>query len=396
MSTEQYLILTTNPERRRGEADGVGDIVEVVEASPGDIVGLPDDVEVAPVMPLLPIEPLAAADRPEDATLETSTGRVAWGVDAVGALRTPYEGQGVTVAVIDSGIDQDHPAFAGVEIEAVDFTNLQGASNEAPDRDGHGTHCAATIFGRSVDGLRIGVAPGVDKALIAKVFDPGQSATTIELGSAINWAVSRGADVISMSLGMDFPGYVERLVERGLDRRTATSLGLVAYQENVNFFGRLAAFIRSAEEMRKPVTMVAASGNESARDAQMPRVIAASPPASADGVFAVGAVGRERDGTLKVASFSNSKPSSSAPGVSIVSAAPGGGLSVLSGTSMATPHLAGVLSLHIEKLRQGPGGGVQAAQQAMGNVLAGVTTNRLPQGWSRRDYGAGLVQAPGV
>ena len=79
--------------------------------------------------------------------------------------RSTWTGEGVTVAVLDTGIDSKHPAFAGVDIVEKDFT---GTGNG--DRQGHGTHCAGTIFGRDVDGKRIGVARGVKRALIGKVL----------------------------------------------------------------------------------------------------------------------------------------------------------------------------------------------------------------------------------
>jgi subtilisin family serine protease len=73
-----------------------------------------------------------------------------WGVRAIRADMSPYSGEGVIVAVLDTGIDAAHPAFAGMELVQRDFT---GAGNG--DVHGHGTHCAGTIFGRDVDGLRV-------------------------------------------------------------------------------------------------------------------------------------------------------------------------------------------------------------------------------------------------
>lgn len=87
------------------------------------------------------------------------------------------------------------------------------------DEHGHGTHCAGTVFGRDVDGVRIGVARGVTKALIGKVLgtEGGSSDLIVQ---AIQWAVAQGAHVISMSLGIDFPGvsalWAEKLTASGL------------------------------------------------------------------------------------------------------------------------------------------------------------------------------------
>ena len=106
------------------------------------------------------------------------------------------------------------------------------------DLQGHGTHCAGTILGRPVDGTRIGVAPGVTRALIGKVLDRNGSGGSEALFNAITWAVQQGAHVISMSLGFDFPGMVERLSGQ-MPTRLATSRALEAYRGNLRMFDAL-------------------------------------------------------------------------------------------------------------------------------------------------------------
>jgi subtilisin family serine protease len=123
-----------------------------------------DVLASAPVMPMRLIAPVSiTAPGP-------AAGDVSWGVEAVGAATSPFSGEGVVVAVLDSGIDASHAAFAGVTLGKRDFT---GAAHLG-DEHGHGTHCAATIFGRDVDGRRIGVARGVQRALTSRPPGPAE------------------------------------------------------------------------------------------------------------------------------------------------------------------------------------------------------------------------------
>lgn len=339
----------------------------------------PGVVAVAPVMPMRLVAPVAFA-----ADADPLAGGTTWGVSAVGAATSPFTGAGIVVAVLDTGIDPAHPAFAGVDLRRRNFTN-------GPDTDthGHGTHCAGTIFGRRVDDTRIGVAPGVTRALIGKVLggDGGGSDTIAE---AIQWAVSEGAHVISMSLGIDFPGYVKSLIDRDVPAELATSIALDAYRANVLLFERLASLIRAQSAFMQTTLLVAAAGNESRRDVSADFEIAVSPPAAADGMVSVAAVA-QAPGGLTIASFSNVGARIAGPGVGILSAAPGGGLVSMNGTSMATPHVAGVAALWAEKLA--------AAGQLQGQLLAdrlvgSADTRMMASGFDPHDVGAGLVQAP--
>ena len=186
---------------------------------------------------------------------------IAWGVKAVGADTSPFTGKGIVVAILDTGINASHPAFAGAQITQKDFT---GDGNG--DQDGHGTHCAGTIFGRDTNGTRIGVARGVKKALIGKVLG-ANGGSSEQIVSAIQWAVNKGANIISMSLGMDFPGFVKALQEEnGLPPALATSRALEGYRANVMLFERLASLIRAQGNFIQPTVIIAAAGNESLRD----------------------------------------------------------------------------------------------------------------------------------
>ena len=113
----------------------------------------------------------ARVDEPEKVVSADDSTQIAWGLDAIGLTKNPFHsGKGVTVAVLDTGIDKDyktHPAFRNHNIEPKNFSSEN--VSDWQDNDGHGTHCAGTIFGHPVNGTKIGVATGVEKVLIGKV-----------------------------------------------------------------------------------------------------------------------------------------------------------------------------------------------------------------------------------
>jgi len=335
---------------------------------------------IAPVMPVKLIEPLAGDDvQPRD-------GAATWGVGAVGSVTSPFTGDGISVAVLDTGIDANHPAFSGKTILQEDFTGEGNADN-----DGHGTHCAGTICG-SLPTNRISVAPGVKQLLVGKVLGADGGATSW-IVDAIRWAVSEGANVISMSLGIDFPGYQRALHEQqGLPIESATNMALQGYRATVRLYDKLAMTIAAQRPfLPNGSIVVAASGNESNRTGSPSYVLSAAPPSTADGFISVGAIGQSSDSNqpFEVAPFSNGGANVGAPGVNILSAWPGGGLNSISGTSMATPHVAGVAALWAQKMLEESG-------RIDGDELVArlVGTSKLPAGLLAGDIGAGLVRAP--
>jgi Subtilase family len=213
--------------------------------------------DIAAVAPVIPMKLIAPVGLPR-AAQPTSTS-TAWGVHAVGADRSSLSGDGVRVAVLDTGIDASHPAFDGVELVQRNFT---GESDE--DLDGHGTHCAGTIFGRDIDGERIGVAPQVPTALIGKVIGEDGAASDV-IVTAIEWALRNEAQVISMSLGFDFPGMVVDLEQEGVPTELATSMALEGYRTNILLFERLGSLVQARASFTGPCLLVAAAGNEQTR-----------------------------------------------------------------------------------------------------------------------------------
>jgi subtilisin family serine protease len=364
---------------------GPGPVAQVtVEVEDIDRRNLPslaaksDVVAIAPAMPVRLVEPRDIQADP------AAAGKIAWGVQAVKADVSPFSGSGVTVAVLDTGIDPKHAAFEGVELVRQNFT-----TEGEDDRNGHGTHCAGTIFGRDVNGTRIGVARGVKRAIIGKVLGAGGGSSD-QIVRAIQWAVEQGANVISMSLGIDFPGYVASLQGQGLPVEIATSRALEGYRLNVQLFDRVTALVRTQAAFLQPTLIVAAAGNESRTDENPDFEIAVSPPAVSDGIVSVAALGQVGQG-LTIAPFSNRGANVSGPGVAIISAKPRGGLQQMSGTSMATPHVAGVAALWVEALKNR---GQFNILNLTARLLASADTQRLNSPFNPFDVGSGLVQSP--
>lgn len=357
--------------------------VEMEMLSAGDAAKVAKKQEVAAVAPVMPMRLVEPLD--EGLAAPTAAG-ADWGVEAVGAVSSPFTGEGIVVAVLDTGIDAAHAAFQGVNLVQRSFTG----SADASDEHGHGTHCAGTIFGRDVAGVRIGVARGVQKALIGKVLGAGGGGSH-QIVQAIQWAVTEGANVISMSLGMDFPGYQKQLVtQAGMPEEVATSMALEGYRMNVLLFERLASMVLAMSDFMQTTLLIAAAGNESRTNIDPDFKIAVAPPAVAEGMISVAALGRTADG-LTPASFSNTGALIAGPGVAITSAKRGGGLVSMSGTSMATPCVAGVAALWAQKLSAG---GPLNTKILTARLLASGTSRGIAPGVAAGDIGSGLVQAP--
>jgi len=312
-----------------------------------------------------------------------------WGIEAVQAHTSTLDGEGATVAVLDTGIDRGHDAFRGVDINDVDFTGTVNC-----DDNGHGTHCAGSIFGRDVAGTRIGIARGVQRALIGKVLDKNGAGDSEMVYKAMVWALHERADVISMSLGFDFPGMVADLVEKDLwPAPLATSVALEAYRANLRMFDAVMGLLKSHARVSVSPLVVAATGNESDRDKNPDYRIGISLPAAAEDVLSVAAASRDGAGTsYSVAPFSNIWPTVTAPGVGIVSAQLGGTLESRDGTSMACPHVAGIAALWWQSIKRS--GDKPEAASISAKIRAGSRRNVFSPGHDNADIGEGMVTAP--
>jgi subtilisin family serine protease len=280
-------------------------------------------------------------------------------IGAPAAWQAGLTGVGVKVAVIDSGVDPHHPDLAGQIAESVDFTG----SGDLLDHVGHGTHVASTIAGTGAasGGKYRGVAPGA-KLLSAKVCGlDGCPESAILAGMA--WAAQQGAAVANMSLGGPDTPDIDPL---------ETAVNDLSAQYGTLF--------------------VIAAGNEGESGD-----ITIGSPGSADAALTVGAVSK----TKELASFSSRgpraedaavKPDLTGPGVSIVAARSADGefppidgndaYTSLSGTSMATPHVAGAAALLAQQHPDWRGGRLKATLTA----AAGPSADLGPY-----EQGAGLV-----
>ncbi|MFC4858586.1 S8 family serine peptidase [Actinophytocola glycyrrhizae] len=287
-------------------------------------------------------------------------------IGAPAAWDAGYTGAGTKVAVIDTGVDQTHPDLADREIAEANFS-------EAPDNVdhfGHGTHVASIVAGTGAKsgGKYRGVASGA-QILDAKVLDDFGGGLESWIIAGMEWAAEQGADIANMSLGGgDTPGIDP--MEEAVNRLSAE-------------YGTL---------------FVIAAGNAGGEST-------VGTPGSADAALTVGAV--DRDDNL--ASFSSRgprvgdgaiKPDVTAPGVAIVAALHSDGTigpevepgyTALSGTSMATPHVAGAAALLAQQHPDYTGAQLKAVLSASAKPHPDLTA--FEQGSGRIDVARAITQS---
>ncbi|MGW8847550.1 S8 family serine peptidase [Streptomyces xiamenensis] len=286
-------------------------------------------------------------------------------IGAPEAWEAGYDGEGVKVAVVDTGVSDAHPDLADGKVTAAEnFSD----SPDTVDRDGHGTHVASTVAGTGAHsgGTYTGVAPGAE-IISAKVLDDNGGGWESDIIEGMEWAVDQGADIISMSLGGP-AGFEIDPMEEAVNRLSAESDAL----------------------------FIIAAGNSG------PFAGSIGSPGTADAALTIGAVDksdqladfssvgpRTRDGALK--------PDVTAPGVDIAAAgAPDAaiwqygdpvadGYVAISGTSMATPHASGAAALLKQQHPEWTGEQLKA-------VLTGSTIGG--EGLSATQQGSGRIDVP--
>lgn len=373
--------------------------LDVDELSIGDLKKLSAEKNtkaIAADVPVQLITPFAVRSFGEESSMPSNGGGnngetgplspvVPWGIRAVGADVSPRSGRGATVAVLDTGIDLQHSAF---HIQAGGCEHHDFTGEGIRDVNGHGTHCAGTIAGQNTDGYRIGVAPGVSKMLIAKVLRNGGGRSEWVM-QAMHWANKQGADVISMSLGIDFGALVKRWAAE-MPVEQATSQALEEFRQNVKMYEAMTGYLTGQGKFGHSSLVVAAAGNASRRQANPAYSVYATVPAVSEGILSVGALGEGVAG-WEVAHFSNTGPMLCGPGVDILSAKSGGGLQYMSGTSMATPHVVGVAALWVEQLKTE---GAYSVDRLRARLMGRANYQGAGPGHSADDCGLGMVHAP--
>jgi subtilisin family serine protease len=290
-------------------------------------------------------------DRVVSAALDVSVPQIG----APGMWKAGFDGTGVKIAVLDTGIDSTHPDLAGRVTAEQNFSS----DSDTLDHNGHGTHVASTAAGTGADsgGKYKGVAPGA-RLISGKVLNTAGSGLTSDIVAGMEWAVAQGANVVNMSLG------------------ATDTIGTDPLEEAVDALSDKALF-------------VIAAGNSGSAAGTV------GTPGVAEDALTVGAV--DKQDTL--AGFSSRgprmdggvKPDVTAPGVSITAASaegtepnaphPAPGYVTLSGTSMATPHVTGAAALLMQ----------QHPDLSGAQIKALLTGSAKPGGYSAYQEGTGRI-----
>jgi subtilisin family serine protease len=319
----EYFVFASNADYLRGFARAAQVIAE--DLGKGDGGGGEPPESVPPNPPEPPSQEVLGAT---------------WGLVATRGNVSNFSGSGIKVAILDTGFDLGHPDFVGRPIVSATFVG-----QPVQDLNGHGTHCTGTACGTKAPAgstPRYGIAHQ-SNIHIGKVLTNSGSGTTATVLAGMNWAIAQGCQVISMSLGGQIPV-----------QTAYTNAGNIA--------------------LSRGLLIVAAAGNNNGAPT--------GAPANSPSIMAVASL----DSNLRPSSFSNKgKIEIAGPGRDVFSSWPRPQrYNTISGTSMATPHVAGCAALWAQSNPSLRGKKLWDKLQA--------TARRLP--FPVAAVGAGLVQAP--
>ena len=271
-----------------------------------------------------------------------------WGLRMLNipSLWRQTEGEGIKVAVLDTGISLNHHDLVG-SVSRYNYKDFTRSPHGIADQQGHGTHCAGIVAARKNNTGIVGVAPKAE-LIIGKVLGDDGSGSGENIANGIDWAVDKGADIISMSLGaqVDIP-VIHESIKRAVSNGT--------------FF-------------------LCAAGNDSLNYVDY--------PGAYEETIAVGSINRQK----RLSSFSSigEEVTIVAPGEDINSTYPPNSYAKLSGTSMATPFVAGVAALILSKHKKYGGDTPINTQKELEEHLAMTAIDLGSIGFDNK-YGWGLI-----
>jgi subtilisin len=267
--------------------------------------------------------------QPHFTTAAAPQPQIPWGVARVGAPQAwpKTQGEGASIAVIDTGIDASLAELSGQVAGGVNILDPLHPENWKDD-EGHGTHVSGTIAANGLNGGLAGVAPRA-KLWAVKVLDKDGNGNYSDVIAGIEWAMNHGIKIANMSLGADEGS---EPLHRAVQAALASGMIIIAAAGN--------------------------SGGTVGFPGAYPEAIAVGASDSAD----------------HVAPFSSRGPEVAyiAPGVNIVSLKMGGGTTTMSGTSMASPHICGLAALAFAQGATTPQA-IRAALDKAARPIAGLT-----------------------
>lgn len=282
-------------------------------------------------------------------------------INAPQAWAAGYDGKGTKVAVLDTGIDEDHPDVKDRLLESKSFI----PGEEVDDKNGHGTHVASTIAGSGAasDGANKGVAPAAD-LIVGKVLSDGGSGADSGIIEGMEWAKAEGADVVSMSIGSTVSDDGTDPMAQAVNALSADGGPLFVIAAG-NAYG--AGTIGSPGSAEKALTIAAVDKQDNRADfssmGPLTRSYGLKPDLSAPGVGI------------------NAAASQSVPGIE-------GMYQSMDGTSMATPHVAGAAAILKERHPDWSGQRIKDALMSSSKALPAYTP--YEQGTGRVDVKAAI------